>query len=132
MSTKTKSGKKETLNHILKARVTDREYYKVMAVCQQLKITPSRVIRAFLDQGEVHATVYENGVNDQTLTLLNQIITELKRIGNNINQLAMIANKTGNIDMVLLKEYYSRQLQEIADVKRILQQPLAIKENICQ
>ena len=30
MSTKTKSGKKETLNHILKARVTDREYYKVM------------------------------------------------------------------------------------------------------
>ena len=28
MSTKTKSGKKETLNHILKARVTELEYYR--------------------------------------------------------------------------------------------------------
>ena len=61
-----------------------------------------------------------------------EYLKQIRYIGNNINQLAIIANKTGNIDMVLLKEYYSGQLQEIADVKRILQQPLAIKENICQ
>ena len=119
MSTKTKSGKKETLNHILKARVTDREYYKVMAVCQQLKITPSRVIRAFLDQGEVHATVYENGVNDQTLTLLNQIITELKRIGNNINQIARVANTTGLDDPVLI-ENLNKALGDLTESKHIL------------
>ncbi len=119
MSTKTKSGKKETLNHILKARVTDREYYKVMAVCRQLKITPSRVIRAFLDQGEVHATVYENGVNDQTLTLLNQIITELKRIGNNINQIARVANTTGLDDPVLI-ENLNKALGELAESKHEL------------
>ena len=119
MSTKTKSGKKETLNHILKARVTDREYYKVMAVCRQLKITPSRVIRAFLDQGEVHATVYENGVSDQTLTLLNQIITELKRIGNNINQIARVANTTGLDDPVLI-ENLNKALGELTESKHEL------------
>ena len=119
MSTKTKSGKKETLNHILKARVTDREYYKVMAVCRQLKITPSRVIRAFLDQGGVHATVYENGVNDQTLTLLNQIITELKRIGNNINQIARVANTTGLDDPVLI-ENLNKALDDLTESKHEL------------
>ncbi|MBQ3704868.1 MAG: MobC family plasmid mobilization relaxosome protein [Clostridia bacterium] len=119
MSTKTKSGKKETLNHILKARVTDREYYKVMTVCQQLKITPSRVIRAFLDQGGVHATVYENGVNDQTLTLLNQIITELKRIGNNINQIARVANTTGLDDPVLI-ENLNKALDDLTESKHEL------------
>ena len=119
MSTKTKSGKKETLVHVVKARVTELEYYKVMSVCLQLKITPSRVIRAFLDQGEVHATVYENGVNDQTLTLLNQIITELKRIGNNINQIARVANTTGLDDPVLI-ENLNKALGELTECKHEL------------
>ena len=90
-----------------------------MAVCQQLKITPSRVIRAFLDQGEVHATVYENGVNDQTLTLLNQIITELKRIGNNINQIARVANTTGLDDPVLI-ENLNKALGDLTESKHLL------------
>ena len=119
MNTKEKSGKKETLNHILKARVTDQEYNKVMAICQYLKITPSRLIRAMLDQGKIHATVYENGVNDQTLTLLNQIITELKRIGNNINQIARVANTTGLDDPVLI-ENLNKALGELTESKHEL------------
>ena len=75
---------KETRNHIVKARLNDQEYIKMMTICQYLKITPSTMIRALLDRGQVHAVVYENKVDDQTLTLMNKIITELGRIGNNI------------------------------------------------
>lgn len=108
--------KKETRNHIVKARLNDQEYIKMMTICQYLKITPSTMIRALLDRGQVHAVVYENGVNDQTLTLLNQIITELKRIGNNINQIARVANTTGLDDPVLV-DHLNYALGELTECK---------------
>jgi hypothetical protein len=111
--------KKETRNHIVKARLNDQEYIKMMTICQYLKITPSTMIRALLDRGQVHAVVYENGVNDQTLTLLNQIITELKRIGNNINQIARVANTTGLDDPVLV-DHLNYALGELTECKHEL------------
>ena len=45
MSTETKSGKKETLDHVVKARVTELEYYRIMEICRRLKMTPSSLIR---------------------------------------------------------------------------------------
>ena len=117
MSTKMKSGKKETLDHVVKARVTELEYYRIMAICQHLKINPSTLIRFLLKHGEIHATVYENGVNDQTLTLLNQIITELKRIGN--NKITRVANTTGLDDPVLI-ENLNKALGELTESKHEL------------
>ena len=111
--------KKETRNHIVKARLNDQEYIKMMTICQYLKITPSTMIRALLDRGQVHAVVYENGVNDQTLTLLNQIITELKRIGNNINQIARVVNTTGLDDPVLIEDL-NKALGELTECKHEL------------
>jgi len=111
--------KKETRNHIVKARLNDQEYIKMMTICQYLKITPSTMIRALLDRGQVHAVVYENGVNDQTLTLLNQIITELERIGNNINQIARVANTTGLDDPVLV-DHLNYALGELTECKHEL------------
>ena len=60
-----------------------------------------------------------------------QYMRQLSVIGNNINQLTIVANKTGNIDMILLKDYYERQLQEIAEVKSLLRQPIVLPEDIC-
>ncbi|MBR3311300.1 MAG: plasmid mobilization relaxosome protein MobC [Solobacterium sp.] len=62
---------------------------------------------------------------------LIEILKQMRHIGNNINQLTIVANKTGSIDMVLLKDYYERQLQEIAEVKSLLRQPIILPEDIC-
>ena len=105
--------KKETRNHIVKARLNDQEYYKMMLICQRLKITPSTMIRALLDRGQVHAVV------DQTLTLMNKIITELGRIGNNINQIARVANTTGLDDPVLI-DNLNYALGELTECKHEL------------
>ena len=110
---------KETRNHIVKARLNDHEYIKMMTICQYLKITPSTMIRALLDRGQVHAVVYENKVDDQTLTLLNKIITELGRIGNNINQMARVANTTGLDDPVLIEDL-NKALGELTECKHEL------------
>lgn len=77
------------------------------------------LIRFLLRHGEVHATVYKNGVNDQTLTLLNQIFTDLNRIGNNINQIARVANTTGLDDPVLI-EKLNKALGELTESKHLL------------
>ena len=114
-----KREKKETRNHIVKARLNDQEYIKMMTICQYLKITPSTMIRALLDRGQVHAVVYENKVDDQTLTLMNKIITELGRIGNNINQIARVANTTGLDDPVLI-ENLNKALGELTECKHEL------------
>ena len=111
--------KKETRNHIVKARLNDQEYIKMMTICQYLKITPSTMIRALLDRGQVHAVVYENKVDDQTLTLMNKIITEFGRIGNNINQIAHVANTTGLDDPVLI-ENLNKALGELTECKHEL------------
>ena len=111
--------KKETRNHIVKARLNDQEYYKMMLICQRLKITPSTMIRDLLDRGKVHAFVYENKVDDQTLTLMNKIITELGRIGNNINQIARVANTTGLDDPVLI-DNLNYALGELTECKHEL------------
>ena len=111
--------KKETRNHIVKARLNDQGYNKMMFVCQRLKITPSAMIRALLDRGKVHTVVYENKVDDQTLTLLNTIITELGRIGNNINQIARVANTTGLDDPVLI-DHLNNALGELTECKHEL------------
>ena len=108
--------KTETRNHIVKARLNDQENIKMMTICQYLKITPSTMIRALLDRGQVHAVVYENQVDDQTLTLMNKIITELGRIGNNINQIARVANTTGLDDPVLI-ENLNKALGELTECK---------------
>ena len=108
--------KKKTRNHVVKARLNNQEYIKMMTICQYLKITPSTMIRALLDRGQVHAVVYENKVDDQTLTLMNKIITELGRIGNNINQIARVANTTGLDDPVLIEDL-NKALGELTECK---------------
>ena len=49
-----------------------------------------------------------------------EYIKQLRHIGNNINQIAYVAQKTGNIDTPMLKDLYRQQLEIIAATKRSL------------
>ncbi len=53
------------------------------------------------------------------VVVLTQIITELKRIGNNINQIARVANTTGLDDPVLI-EKLNKALGELTESKHLL------------
>lgn len=53
-----------------------------------------------------------------------QYIKQLRCIGNNINQVARIAQRTGNIDTPLLKDLYRQQLEIIDSVEDLLFTPI--------
>lgn len=50
----------------------------------------------------------------------NTVIYHLRRIGNNMNQLAVIANKTGNIDWNKYKNDYDELSKQILEIRRIV------------
>lgn len=60
------------------------------------------------------------------------VIRQMQRIGNNINQIAMVANKTGNIDVMLYRDNYRQLLKLIDHVMDLIQEPAPLEEAICQ
>ena len=60
------------------------------------------------------------------------VIRQMQRIGNNINQIAVVAHKSGNIDAVLYKDNYRQLLELIDQVMDLLQDPVPIKEVSCR
>ena len=105
---------KQNRTHIVRARLNDDEYKRLMDWCKALEKTPSYMIRSALTSAAIHPVVYVNGINEQTLTLLNNLINEGKRIGNNINQIAHVANMTG-LDDPYLVERLNKALGELTE-----------------
>ena len=59
---------------------------------------------------------------------LIEVIRQLRRIGNNINQLSAAANRNGHMDTPLYKENYVELLKEINEIKGLIQDPIELKE----
>lgn len=55
---------------------------------------------------------------------LIETINQLRRIGNNINQIAFVANSTGNIDKDYFKDCFHEVRNEILNIKKIINVPL--------
>ena len=59
---------------------------------------------------------------------LVEVIRQLRRIGNNINQLSAAANRNGHMDTPLYKENYALLQKEINEIKGLIQDPIELKE----
>ena len=56
-------------------------------------------------------------------TELLECLSHLRRIGNNINQIAFIANATNNIDNFYFKECFRELKNELINIKQIIIKP---------
>lgn len=56
-------------------------------------------------------------------TELLECIQQLRRIGNNINQIAFLANATSNIDSSYFKECFKELQMEIFNIKQLVNNP---------
>jgi hypothetical protein len=64
---------------------------------------------------------------------LVEVIRQLRRIGNNINQLSAAANRNGHMDTPLYKENYIELQNEITEIKELIQDPIELKEeHLCR
>ena len=100
---KMRRAERQNRTRIVKVRLTEDEYNRLISVCKQFKHTVSEVLRALLYHGQIRPVVRGNDVNEEILTSLNNLIIQSKRIGNNINQIAHVANTTGLDDPILIE-----------------------------
>lgn len=60
---------------------------------------------------------------------LLDLISQLRRIGNNMNQIAFVANSTKNIDKDMYVENYHHLLNEILNIKEMMLKPIPMENN---
>ena len=58
---------------------------------------------------------------------LLETIVQLRRIGNNINQIAYVANASNNIDSSFFKECFKELQEQILEIKYIMLSPVPLK-----
>ena len=102
-----------------KTRVTEEEYRKLKKEVKQLGMT----CQEYGEQALFHRTMLtreDRVVLDEMLEETKEIKLQLRRIGNNINQLARTANVTGNVEAMQELErlqedldYYGREADDV-------------------
>ena len=80
--------------HVIKARLDDDEYESFMKQCEVYGVTQSKMIRTSLERLHIHPVIKFSPVNKELLSKIDELITEGKRIGNNLNQIARAINSS--------------------------------------
>ena len=80
--------------HVIKARLDDDEYEFFMKQCEVYGVTQSKMIRTSLERLHIHPVIKFSPVNKELLSKIDELITEGKRIGNNLNQIARAINSS--------------------------------------
>ena len=107
--------------HVIKARLDDDEYEFFMKQCEVYKMTQSKMIRTSLERLKIYPVIKFSPVNKELLSKIDELITEGKRIGNNLNQIARALN-SDSFDAGLTTEI-RRALGDLAEWKyEILQE----------
>ena len=91
-------------NKILKTRVTEKEYTAIMENCLKSGRTVSELLRESATEKEI---IVLEGLSD--------LVTELRRQGNNLNQLTVMArqNRLQFIDFDSFEEVYRKTWQAL-------------------
>lgn len=106
-------------NHEIKIRLSDNELKKVNDAVEKSNLSRESFLRLLL-----------NGYVPRFIPVYDfqNVISQLRRIGNNLNQIAVIANKTNVIDVMRYKNEVGNLKNEIADLKRLMSQPFSFAE----
>lgn len=103
----------------IKLRLYDDEINKLNLEVQKSGLSREAYLRSLIN--------YEIPRGKPTEDYL-EVIRQLKKIGNNLNQIAVIAHKTNAIDIVRYKHEVINLKLQLAEIKRIASQPIQLKE----
>ena len=79
-------------SHVIKTRLDDDEYEFFLRKCQVYGMNQSEMIRTSLEKLQIYPVIKFSPVNKELLSKVDELITEGKRIGNNLNQIARALN----------------------------------------
>ena len=85
-------------SHVIKTRLDDEEYKFFLLKCKAYGMNQSEMIRTSLDKLVINPVIKFSPVNKELLSKIDELITEGKRIGNNLNQIARALNQTFELE----------------------------------
>ena len=118
-----KTAEKRSRYRRICTRVTEEEFKAFDEYTAKAKISKDAYLRGLIEGVWLKPAPSEEMI---------AVIRQMQRIGNNINQIAVVAHKSGNIDAVLYKDNYRQLLKLIDQVMDLLQDPVPIKEVPCR
>lgn len=107
--------------HRVEVRLNDEDYLFLMNNVEQSGMTREAYLRSLIKLLQPRGKPSEDYIN---------VFVQLKRIGNNINQLTMLAHQTQSIDMVRLKDELFQLERVTAEIKMIASQPYKFGEEL--
>lgn len=118
-----KAAENRTRYRRICTRVSEEEFRAFDEYTAKAKLSKDAYLR-----GLISGVRLKPAPSEELLTVIRQ----LQRIGNNINQIAVVANKSGHIDTVLYKDNYRQLLELIDQVMDLLQDPVPLQEVPCR
>ena len=100
---------REKMNKSIRIRLSDKDYTRLQKLADKSELTASDVIRHLIRDGKVPPPMTKE---------MREEVRQLMRIGNNLNQIAAVANSHGIImDELKLKETVTELKDVITAVK---------------
>lgn len=101
----------------IKVRFTDEEYLQLNKMVEDSGLSREAFVRK-----RIVGIIPLGKPSEEYL----EVIRQLRKIGNNINQLAVVANKSNSIDTMLFKEEVRKLTKEITEIKTIASRPIVL------
>lgn len=107
-----------TRQHRVEVAMNDQEYKNFIYHVEQCGLTKQSYLLFLIKNKVPQPRPSEN---------LQEVLLQLRKIGTNINQLAMIANKTGNIDGLKINRALEELNHQILEIRKQIFLPKEIQ-----
>ena len=103
-------------DQVVKTRLTQEEKTAFEEKCKTLGVNQSEYLRQMIRSGKVKAKILVTSTSDETLEVVGRLTGQLRKIGTNLNQIAVKLNSGYEADD-LLRKNVREILAEISQVR---------------
>ena len=108
-------------DQVVKTRLTPEEKTAFEEKCKTLGVNQSEYLRQMIRSGKVKARILVTSTSDETLEVIGRMTGQMKKIGTNLNQIAVRLNSGYEADD-LLRKSVRETLSELSQVRFELEQ----------
>ena len=90
-------------DQVVKTRLTSEEKTAFEEKCKTLGVNQSEYLRQMIRSGKVKAKILVTSTSDETLEVVGRLTGQLRKIGTNLNQIAVRLNSGYEADNLLRK-----------------------------
>ena len=108
-------------DQVVKTRLTSEEKTAFEEKCKTLGVNQSEYLRQMIRSGKVKARILVTSTSDETLEVIGRMTGQMRKIGTNLNQIAVRLNSGYEADD-LLRKNVRESLAELSQVRFELEQ----------